>query len=261
VRAETVRLGRARGAVICVAALALCSPVAVGAEANDGGASTSADARARAQALLEQGNGLFRGGDVPEALRRYRDAYQAFPSAKLFFNIGACEEQLGQRASAMGDFLRFLVETAETGADPAVRAEAERRTRVLAAVLLAVDVVAPIHLVVQIDGAVAGLTPLRGPLWVEPGAHQVLIERAGQAPLTATVSGDAGGRVQAILRDPGQLPISDPVVPLPPRDPGAEKPPTGARGPWLWVGLGVLLIGGAVTTYLLLNRCPANQCQ
>jgi hypothetical protein len=244
VSGQTVRLG------CCLAGIVILLQPGVGANAGD------ADPRERAQQLLEQGNGLFRQGDLARALRIYRDAYDTFASSKLFFNIALCEQGLGDRASAMRDFSRFLGESPDASAD--FRTEAEDNTRRLATVLAAIAITGPDNVVVQLDGAAAGLTPFKMPLWIEPGSHRVVVERVGQPAWSTIVVGDAGGRVSVVIP---ATETTDGSAEGPRRSDGTTNPradaPAGSHRLWLWIGLGAILIGGALATYLILrNRCP-----
>jgi hypothetical protein len=249
VRPVTVRLGAGLAVATVVLHMAAWASAA------------EPDARLRAQELLEQGNHLFRDGDTSAALELYRNAYGAFASPKLFFNIARCEESLGQRLEAMRDFARFLAEA--TDATPDVRAEAEQHTRALAPFLTAVDIAGPTNALVQLDGARIGVTPLRIPLWIEPGVHRLAVEQAGKPAWITTVVGRPGTRVAiSVPEDRAIAPVRHDVVP-----PAsiANKEPTG-RGLlhrwWFWTGVGVVLLAGAVGTILVVRRCPAtNGCE
>ena len=227
----------------------------------DAGAETttgSAAARAHAQDLLQRGNDLFRAGNFAEALRAYGDAHREFPSPKLFFNIARCEESLGHRPQALESLYAFLRQAPD--ADPLVRAEAEKRMADLVRVLAALDVAAlPANAAIVLDGRTVGLTPLDRPVWMEPGAHRVTVERTGKPLWVTTLEGSAGVTVALQISD-----TSPP--PLPPAGPEAGEsqppPPPAARSRWwIWVGVGLVLAGAATLIAIKVTECPATTCK
>lgn len=251
-----------RSGVLATVAAALFFVAAAPARAQqsgDGGAEAaagSAAARVHAQELLQRGNDLFRAGDFAEALRAYGDAHRAFPSAKLFFNIARCEESLGQRPQAVESLHAFLRQAPD--ADPLVRAEAEKRMADLVRVLAALDVAAlPANAAIALDGRTVGLTPLDRPVWMEPGAHRVTVERAGKPLWVTTLEGSAGITVALQLSD---------TSPPPPAGPDATEPqpppPAAARSRWwIWVGVGLVLASAATLIAIKLTECPATMCK
>jgi tetratricopeptide (TPR) repeat protein len=261
-----------RGLVLPVAAalsvsLSLVSATPARAQWGAGHGDAAVDAgapsreRARAQDLLGQGNDLFRAGRFAEALRAYREAHDLFPSAKLFFNIGRCEESLGHRTQAIVNLRAFVKQSPD--ADPDVRADAEHRIAELARALGAIDVSAlPANAALTVDGQGVGLTPLGDSLWLEPGTHRVTLDRAGKPLWFATVEAQPGTTIPLTISE------STNQAPAPPSggpEGGAPPPaatPTATRGRWwIWAGLG-LLVAGATTTVLVLKlRCQQTQCE
>ena len=228
---------------------------------------------ARAQQLLQEGNELFWAGHLPEALQLFEEAHRAYPSSKLFFNIARCEEGLDRRARALAHYQRFLRE-ATTG-EPLARAEAEQHVSTLSATLVAVELVdAPANAAIQIDGEPAGLTPLDGPLWLEPGTRRLSIDRAGQPLWVTSVTGEAGAKIVVKIAVKIALNIPKPELPAanPDTGPGGggvrsasgEGHPDGRstsplrRWWWLWTGLGLAVVGGATAIYLM-TRCPVSK--
>jgi tetratricopeptide (TPR) repeat protein len=225
-------------------------------------AEPSADdsARLRAQELLERGNELFRAGDMTGALRAYSEAHQAFASPKLFFNMGQCEEGLTHRPAAMRHFNDFLRLT--TDAEPRVRAEAETRVAALAKQLLALDLaLIAANAAVRIDDQVAGLTPIKQPVWLEPGAHRIAVDRPGRPLWVSSIEGRAGERVSVIVPD------TPPPPELPKLPKPMDQPETVAHRPvwrrwWFWSGLGLIVAGGAAVAFIKLrNSCGQTVCE
>ncbi|MGC4122174.1 MAG: hypothetical protein QM765_47860 [Myxococcales bacterium] len=72
--------------------------------------------RDRAKALLLEGNRLLDEGQYLEALKRFEEAYAAFPSPKLQFNLAQTLRELGRDLQALEHYERFLIEARETDA-------------------------------------------------------------------------------------------------------------------------------------------------
>jgi hypothetical protein len=246
------------GWLAAVGALWLHPPAIAVATESDAGAD-GADPRGRAQALLEGGNRLFRAGDLAGALTAYLGAYEVFPSPKLFFNIARCEEELAKNTQAANHFTHFLREAID--ADPGDRAYADERVRTLTAALVGIELVgAPPNAAVQVDGVPAGLTPLEQVLWVEPGRHSLSVTPPGRPPWLASVDGKAGSKIA--LTVPSAPPsLANEASRNPPPTLPAHPEPRRTRW-WLWAGIGAVVVGGAVATFLILhNRCPATMCE
>jgi len=230
---------------------------------NDAGAAGDADAtapaRLRAQELLNQGNELFRAGQTPAALRVYREAHRVFPSPKLFFNIGLCEEALDQRGLAMKHFSAFLRQTPDAGA--AVRAQAQASVATLAKQLAAVDLGnVDANAAVRIDGEPAGLTPLEQPIWVEPGIHSLSIERPGKLVWVTSIDVQAGSTIVPTIPDasPAAIEARQPAPSSP--DENANARPLWRRW-WFWTALGVLVATGTAVTVIKLRECHQTVCE
>jgi hypothetical protein len=241
-----------------VACFAAASLVALGAPRT--GKADEPDARVRAQELLEQGNRLFREGDMREALARYRQAYDVFASPRLFFNIARCEESLGDRTGAIRDFTHFLDGAPDASED--ARAEARERVDALAPLLGALAIEGETNQLVQIDDQRVGVTPLKAPIWVEPGAHRVTVSRSTGAPWSTSIIAHPGEHLTVAAPAPPAPPAE--VVPIPDTGPGPTRPePAAPPGSpwnrwWLWTGLGAVVVGGAVAAFLLTrNQCPS----
>lgn len=250
---------------LAIAALLFVAAIARTSHADDAGTDDAAVSAAavRAQQLLHDGNELFWADRLSEALQLFEEAYRIYPSPKLLFNIARCEEGLDRRTRAVAHYQRFLRE--QTSGEPLARAEADQHVTALSAALVALEVIdAPANAAIQIDGEPAGLTPLDGPLWLEPGTHRVSIDRPGQPLWITSVEGAAGAKVSVTVPKPE----------APPANPGAgrsggssasgEGHPDGhpssrlRRWWWLWAGLGLAVVGGATAVYLM-TRCPVSK--
>jgi tetratricopeptide (TPR) repeat protein len=83
---------------------------------------------ARAVQLNEAGSELYAAGNYLGALQAFERAYALMVEPNLLFNIAGCHEQLGQRATALEYYRRFL---AAPTADPEGRRRAVESLRQL----------------------------------------------------------------------------------------------------------------------------------
>jgi hypothetical protein len=133
--------------------------------------------------------------------------------------------------------------------------------------LTAVDLTGSASGVVTLDGAPAGVMPLKAPLWTEPGIHRLSVEQPGKPAWVTSVVGEPGGRVSLAVPEPTVTVAPNLTLPEatvekipPPAEPRSPAPRS--RRWWLWTALGAVVVGGVLTTFLILrNRCPAtNGC-
>ena len=64
--------------------------------------------KTKAKALVGEGSSLYKKGDYVGALEAFQAAYAAFPSPKLWFNIGQANRDLGRPVEALSAFEKFV---------------------------------------------------------------------------------------------------------------------------------------------------------
>lgn len=235
---------------------------AVHAQAAADGQAAPADPKAVARARLIDGGELLKRGDFKEALARFKEAYELVPSPKIHYNFGLAYRGLGRPADAIEAFERFLTEAVD--ASPELRANAERFRSELAqqvgTVVLTCDVDGAD---ISVDGRSYGATPARGPLRLDPGPHQLVVEKAPAAPFTRKVELTAGQRLTvAVVLASGEPapPVPVPAVSLAPSPPTPqpETPPAPSHS-WRWkAGWGLAAGGVALLGFGLVERIAAN---
>jgi hypothetical protein len=187
--------------------------------------------KARAQALLNEGADLYDRGNFTEALGRFQSAYAAYPSPKLWFNIGQAERDLGRHVDAMQAFERFLSEARD--APSGTLGEAHRSMNELRLKLGHITISCATHgAIVSVDGTRVGTTPLPGPLWLEPGTHQIGVGRYDLVPAVQRIEVVPGREATttfqlhvAEAKPPVVVPA--PPVPVPTAAPTAPAPAPG----------------------------------
>lgn len=185
--------------------------------------------KAKARTLLKEGVRLLDAGQLAPALRKFEDAYAAFPSAKILINVGTAQNRLGRWADAANTYQRYLDSGADDAAQlPAVTAalaELDARLGRLAVKVRGAGR-SPSELRVvsrsaseprSASRASRGWTPLppSGVVRVAPGRFEVQL-RAGIGGREVSVSGTIAAREQReVVAD---LAAQDPVR----NPPGAE---------------------------------------
>jgi hypothetical protein len=218
------------------------------------------DAKVDAETRFRRGVELYQDGDFAPALIEWRRAYDLEPNFRVLYNIAQVQYQLGDYASALRTFERYL-------AEGGVEIQADRRTAVegeIAKLRLRVGRLdlstTTAGVEIAIDDIPVGRTPLDGPVAVSAGRRRVVASRGGQ---TVTRIIEVGGGDLVPLRldlpDPsaGDLRPATPLAPTRGADGGelaqtGTGPTAGARpGLWFpWATTGVLAAGATVTGIL-----------
>jgi hypothetical protein len=242
--------------------------------------------KAKAKALLAEGLTANRQGQHGLALEKFQAAYAAYPSAKLWFNIGQVELALDHPVAAIEAFEKFLalVPAAQPEEKKVAKSAVDQLGKKLGRLQLRCETTGA---EVAVDGKTVGKLPLPGPLWAAPGSHQVSVTHEGFAPATETVETTAGAMTLVVIRlVPDAPPL--PAMPPPASEPAPEAPvpevpaapvpiplpapvpppaldlsaqPTEAPSEarpiyktwWFWTGAAVV-VAGAVTTAVLVAR-------
>jgi tetratricopeptide (TPR) repeat protein len=171
-----VRIG-----LIVVGIAGLIFAVAPAALAQRGGMSpptSEGAAKERASLLLAQGNRKLDQGLYVDALALFEQAFAAFPSPKLHFNLGQTLYELGRHPEALLHYEQFLQAELEREM-PTQWQRANQRVFELQGKVATVVVQCSLPgAEVKVDGVVAGVTPLSTPIRLSPGRHVLLIYKA-----------------------------------------------------------------------------------
>jgi hypothetical protein len=194
---STARAGAPRSRLVTrrwarlAACVALAGPALASTVARaDEPAVVDADLLAQQRQIFDRANKLYDAHKLPEALAAYMDAWNLRHTFDVAGNLGNLEADL-ERWRPAAEHLAFAVREFPAGGKPSARdkllerlAEAEKHTG---------------HLRVQVnrtgaqvfvDGAPAGLAPIAGFVYVDPGPHVVEARLDGYAPLRENVIAD-----------------------------------------------------------------------
>jgi len=247
------RLCRGRRPVLALLLLALSRP----ALADD-------SAKEKATRLVREGAGLYSRGEHEAAVARFEEAYATFPSPAILFNLGKAYRGVGKNAAAHRAFSRFLRDDDRT--KPARRKEATTALTDLESKVGLVSVTVTIAgSVVSIDGKEVGQAPLREPIAVEPGAHEITAN-SGDSRARRQIDVAAGSRVSVGLQPAessdvdGQSRVPPPHEAVTPDEPAASvQIPVENGAPdrplykkwWFWGGVGAVVVVAA--TVIIVN--------
>jgi hypothetical protein len=231
-----------------------------------------ADARSEARNKLVQGGEFLKRGEYEPALARFQEAYRLVPSPKIFYNFGLAYRGLGRKADALESFERFLAEAPDAAKDARQIAAREKEQLAGQITLLEVKVDIP-GAEVFVDGRSYG-TSRTSPIYLDPGPHQLMVEKAGEGPAyTERINATAGQRITVmarLVRGPSAEPSPQPREPTPreprptvePRpDEGTPVPAPAEAGPrwqpvvaWTAAGGAVVALGFGVYQLLEANN-------
>jgi hypothetical protein len=187
--------------ILLAALLAQASPPPGNAEDKD---------KAKARVLLHEGLDFNRQGQPAEALAKFQAAYAAYPSPKLWFNIGQVQLALDHPVEAVEGFEKFLALVPDV--QPEDKKVAKSAMAQLEKKLGRLQIKCETNgAEVAVDGKTVGRVPLPQSLWAAPGNHQVTITHERSAPATETVDITAGATALVVIR----LVPSSPLTPPP----------------------------------------------
>lgn len=144
--------------------------------------------RAQALAAVREGNEHLDAGDAAGALERFQRALALVKSPKLHFNFGQALAGIpGREAEAHEEFAKYLEEVPDADGDK--RAEANRQMQALRGKIALLSISTdPVGVGISIDGLSRGVAPLRRPLALLPGAHEVRLAKQGLLPISEVIT-------------------------------------------------------------------------
>lgn len=180
----------------------------------------------RARALVFQAIDAVLANQLPRAEALFRVAWQSEKTYDIAGNLGHVELMNGKPRDA-AEHLRFSLEAlppSETSAQrDRVKSRFDEARKLVAALRISVD--AP-GAEVSVDGVPAGIAPVAGEVFVDPGDRVVTARRAGYDADPVIVTARAGAAYEVTLRHLPEAPTVAELVP--PSAPGNAAPPAAA---------------------------------
>lgn len=153
------------------------------------------NARKKAISLVKLGVHKLREGDYVEALELFSKAFKIYPSPKIQFNIGQTYKELGRYLDAIGAY-EFFLRDAPADISEALRKLARDNIRELFRKIVILRVQVSVEGArISIDGRQRGVSPMKKPLRLMPGAHSMVVKKEGYVPAVIDLHIQAGKRV------------------------------------------------------------------
>jgi hypothetical protein len=195
-------------------------------------AADSAEARAAAQVLFDQGKDLVKAGKFAEACPKFEESQRLDPRIGTQFNLADCFEHIGRTASAWTNFVDVASSTKAAGQadrEQVVRARVAVLERKLSRVTVKVDGASTAGLHVSRDGTEIGQALWGTPVPIDPGEHKIEATAPGKIAWKSTFTVGATAStssvsVPALADDPAAFkapegehtaPLVGPSVPVP----------------------------------------------
>ena len=196
------------------------------------------DPRKAAIKLVGQGDRLFKKGDFAGALAKYQEAYQIFPSPKIFYAMAKAETALARTLDALAHYEQFIDEAGDD-VNEDLRVDAQVSVQELEKTLAVVRFdVRPDGVTVAVDGAEVGVSPVEKPVRIAPGEHVYHFEKSGWKSVDKHARLVAGDKLdeQITLREDRPAPVVGEEAPATP-PPASRR--HGSDKVIFWTGVGV----------------------
>lgn len=204
--------------------------------------------KSKATALVKLGVVKLREGDYVAALELFTSAFKIYPSPKIQFNIGQTYKELGRYLDAIGAYETFLRD-APADYSEALRNLARDNIRELFRKIVILEVKVSVKGArISVDGRPRGVSPLKEPLRLMPGAHSMVVKKEGYVTAVVDLQLGAGKRVTRTVTLHKPRPKVVQVIWK-----TLRKPKKGL--PVLWTGValtGAAALGAAITGGLAL---------
>jgi hypothetical protein len=223
-----------------------------------------------ARKLYDEGVDAVKQSRWSVAYDKFKASHELAPRVLTLMNLAGAEQNTNRFVEASESFRRFLRETSD-GRYPELRASAtaalESIEKQIAQMTLKVTNLDPSD-AVKVDESDFPQSALGEPFPMNPGSHAVWVVRGGAKLGTKTFALTAGA-AETVTVDLNKK--VEPQAPLTTATsdtltgtnfsaaPPAEKTKGSIlRSPWLWVGVGAVVVAGGVTAYYLSTRSTAD---
>ncbi|MCC6556346.1 MAG: hypothetical protein IT372_25585 [Polyangiaceae bacterium] len=227
-----MRSGRPRRTASCLALLAALSSSGAARAGDPSPPPPTAQDKALAEALFQDGRKLMEGGRIAEACAKLAESQRLDPSAGALLNLGVCHDKLGKTASAWAELKQAASMSAAAGkkdrAELALRKAAEVEAR-LARLVLEIPSAAP-GLVIQLnDNQLSAAAAGGSGVPIDPGEYTVQAIAPGKKTWSERITVEPGPSTKTLtipaLEDAEGAP---PPEPAPKPEPRPEPKPEGS---------------------------------
>jgi serine/threonine-protein kinase len=220
----------------------------------DASAEPTAEERAIARTLFDEGRALAKDGKWPEACAKLEASQRSAPGIGTLFNLADCYEHIGKTASAWTAFSETADQAKRAGQgdrETIARDRAAALAPKLAKLRFDAKGAPPPGLELRLDGKVLAAGAIGTEIPVDPGDHKVNVSATGKAPREISVRVEVPAAV--VLVDLPKLDDASTQAPVTPPPPPPivhederpwQKPAAIAAGGVAIVALGVGTIFG-----------------
>jgi tetratricopeptide (TPR) repeat protein len=195
-----------------------------------------------AKAHYATGQIYYERARFPDAAREFEEAYRLSNRPELLYNMGKAYDGSSDAARALAAYRRFLANVSTSQDRPWVTGRVEQLSKIVGRLEIASTVEGSS---VKLDGAEIGVTPLKEPVEVNPGSHNVEVGHEGYSTWRGKVVA-VPGQATAVTAEPkSMIKIIE-----------VEKKSTPVyKKWWLWTAVAaVVVVGVGVTAGVLATR-------
>ena len=206
----------------------------------------------------------YNQGKYEKALEEFKEAYRLMPLAEMIYNMAQCYERLGDLETSIAEYKKYIEEKPDAKDLQAIRDKIESLKDRLAKTGIVIKI-SEEGATVFVDGSEVATSPVDDLIKVEPGDHELRVEKEGFQAFTMRFSVAAGlSQSLTINLTPAAEEKPDEgegeIEPLPP----VEKKKGKMTGYWVVYAVsGALLLAGGVTGVMALlevNKANDNAC-
>jgi len=133
----------------------------------------------------------YNQGKYEKALEEFIEAYRLMPLAEITFNIAQCHEKLGELKKAIETYNKYIEEKPDAKDLQAVKDKVANLEERLEKTGINVDL-SEEGAVIFVDDMEVATSPIEGLISVEPGSHELRVEKEGFKTYTMKFSVSAG---------------------------------------------------------------------
>jgi hypothetical protein len=149
------------------------------------------DVKTTAQRKAKEGQRLAETGQHAAALSLFKEAYETYQEPGYLYNMGLAYEALGRDVQALDAFERFLRDVQKM--PPEFVADANQRRRDIRQRVGDLEIhCAQPGALVRVDDVDIATTPVRHPIRLKAGSHQLALSKAGFDTIKTTVEVTGG---------------------------------------------------------------------
>lgn len=209
-------------------------------------AQTNASDAAIAQSLFEEGRKLMNEKKFPEACPRLERSYKLDPAPGTLLNLAVCHEAIGKNATARNEYLDTVtMAKRDNRRDRLTFAQTHLKgLEGKVSTLTVTDQTREPGLEWRLDGIKVGVESFGIALPIDPGTHVIEATATGKIAWKTSIDVMKDGEAKTL-----EIPalVNAPVIkeqpPPPPPPPVLTEKSRGAPSPWIWVTIGVGVVG------------------